>query len=90
MAATSALRDELGQVSGALGMFSDMSEKKRLEEQQALLMRELHHRVKNTLSTVQALVNSTARNASSVQTFRDSLTQRIMSLAHDPHTLVRQ
>ena len=90
LAATSALRDELGQVSGALGMFSDMSEKKRLEEQQALLMRELHHRVKNTLSTVQALVNSTARNAPSIQNFRDSLTQRIMSLAQDPHTLVRQ
>ncbi|PVE21440.1 hypothetical protein DC522_26615 [Microvirga sp. KLBC 81] len=87
LAATSALRDELGQVSGALGMFSDMSEKKRLEEQQALLMRELHHRVKNTLSTVQALVNSTARNAPSVQTFRDSLTQRIMSLAKT-HTLL--
>ncbi|WP_262266112.1 PAS domain S-box protein [Microvirga yunnanensis] len=87
LAATSALRDELGQVSGALGMFSDMSEKKRLEEQQALLMRELHHRVKNTLSTVQALVNSTARNAPSAQTFRDSLTQRIMSLAKT-HTLL--
>jgi PAS domain S-box-containing protein len=87
LATTSALRDELGQVSGALGMFSDMSEKKRLEEQQALLMRELHHRVKNTLSTVQALVNSTARNAPSVQNFRDSLTQRIMSLAQT-HTLL--
>ena len=87
LAATSALRDELGQVSGALGMFSDMSEKKRLEEQQALLMRELHHRVKNTLSTVQALVNSTARNAPSIQNFRDSLTQRIMSLAQT-HTLL--
>ena len=81
LAATSALRDESGQVSGALGMFSDMSEKKRLEEQQALLMRELHHRVKNTLSTVQAVVNCTARNAPSIQNFRDSLTQRIMSLA---------
>ncbi|WP_201836096.1 sensor histidine kinase [Microvirga zambiensis] len=87
LAATSALRDESGQVSGALGMFSDMSEKKHLEEQQALLMRELHHRVKNTLSTVQALVNSTARNAPSVKNFRDSLTQRIMSLAKT-HTLL--
>lgn len=87
LASTSALRNELGQVSGALGMFSDISEKQRLEERQSLLMRELQHRVKNTLSTVQSLMNSTARNATTVQKFKDSLTHRIMSLAKT-HTLL--
>ncbi|MBQ0822856.1 PAS domain S-box protein [Microvirga sp. HBU67558] len=87
LAATSAVRDECRQASGALGMFCDMSEKKALEEQQALLMRELHHRVKNTLTTVQAVVNSTARNATSVHHFKDAVTQRITSLAKT-HTLL--
>ena len=39
-------------------------ERKRSEEHQMLLIRELQHRVKNTLATVQALLRATSRSAS--------------------------
>jgi two-component sensor histidine kinase len=50
-------------------------------------MRELHHRVKNTLTTVQAVVNATARNATPISDFQDAVTQRITALAKT-HTLL--
>jgi two-component sensor histidine kinase len=62
-------------------MLVDITERKRAEEQQALLIRELHHRVKNTLATVQAIMGSTARSAESIEEFREALTGRINSLA---------
>ncbi len=37
------------------GINLDITARKELEERQALLIRELHHRVKNTLATVQAI-----------------------------------
>lgn len=52
------------------------------ERRQRLLIRELHHRVKNTLATVQALMGSTARSALSVEEFRQALLGRISALSH--------
>lgn len=54
---------------------------RRIEQRQALLVRELHHRVKNTLATVQALVGATARSAGSFKEFYRSFSNRIASLA---------
>jgi two-component sensor histidine kinase len=51
------------------------------ESRQNLLTRELHHRVKNTLATVQAVANSTSRSASDVTQFQRELRDRIASLA---------
>ncbi|WP_430910999.1 HWE histidine kinase domain-containing protein [Methylobacterium sp. sgz302541] len=65
-----------------IGVVADVTDQRRAEERQTLLIRELHHRVKNTLATVQAIVGSTARNASSIETFYDAFVGRIMSLAH--------
>ena len=55
------IHDETGRLIGAVNMLVDITERKRAEDQQALLVRELHHRVKNTLATVQAIMASTAR-----------------------------
>nr|WP_284144922.1 sensor histidine kinase [Tianweitania aestuarii] len=52
------------------------------QERQRLLVRELHHRVKNTLATVQALMSSTARSSLTVEEFRHTLLGRISALAH--------
>lgn len=51
------------------------------EQRQALLVRELHHRVRNTLVTVQALVGATARSINSLREFTRSLSARITALA---------
>ncbi|MBI3704891.1 MAG: PAS domain S-box protein [Rhizobiales bacterium] len=75
------LHDEAGRLVGAVNMLVDISERKRAEEQQALLVRELHHRVKNTLATVQAIMGSTARSVDSIEDFKTALIGRIGSLA---------
>ncbi len=53
----------------------------RIEQRQTLLVRELHHRVKNTLATVQALVGATGRSSGSFDEFYRSFSKRIGSLA---------
>jgi two-component sensor histidine kinase len=54
---------------------------RQIEQRQALLVRELHHRVKNTLATVQALVGATGRSTGSFDAFYRSFSKRIASLA---------
>jgi len=75
------LHDEAGLLVGAVNTLVDISERKRTEEQQALLVRELHHRVKNTLATVQAIMGSTARSSTTIDEFKTALIGRIGSLA---------
>lgn len=57
----------------------------RAEEQQVTLNLELSHRLKNTLTMVQAIVTQTLRNASDVGTAKDALIARLIALskAHD-------
>ncbi|HEX2135319.1 MAG TPA: HWE histidine kinase domain-containing protein [Microvirga sp.] len=54
---------------------------RRTEHRQALLVRELHHRVRNSLATVQALLGATARTTGTVREFYRSFSARISSLA---------
>src|SRR5476649_1676819 len=75
------LHDEAGNLVGAVNMLVDITERKRAEEQQALLVRELHHRVRNTLATVQAIMGSTARSSETIEEFKTALIGRIGSLA---------
>jgi two-component sensor histidine kinase len=76
---------EVNQVSATL--LEASSERKRHEQSQALMVRELHHRVKNTLATVQAVVSASARNARTIDELRETVTERIVSLART-HTLL--
>ncbi len=75
------LYDDAGRLTGGVNMLIDITERKRAEEQQSLLIRELHHRVKNTLATVQAIMGSTARTADTIDAFKTALIGRISSLA---------
>jgi two-component sensor histidine kinase len=52
-------------------------------------VRELHHRVKNTLATVQAVVNATARSSLTVAEFTRAFSGRIGSLART-HALITE
>jgi two-component sensor histidine kinase len=67
------------------GASRDLTELKRAEELQRLLVNELNHRVKNSLATVQSIADQTLRGAADLQTARDAIDQRICSLAraHD-------
>jgi PAS domain S-box-containing protein len=70
-----------------VGVNLDVTERIVAENRQNLLIRELHHRVKNTLATVQAIVGSTARTASSIDEFYQGFVGRIVSLAHTHNLL---
>lgn len=74
-----------GQVIGASKVARDISERKRAEALQQLLMSELNHRVKNTLATVQAMASQTVRRAATPADFVASFSGRLQSLArtHD-------
>jgi two-component sensor histidine kinase len=76
---------EVNQVNAALVRAGE--ERRQAEETRALMVRELHHRVKNTLATVQAVVSSTARMAGTIAEFRQAVTDRIGALAKT-HTLL--
>ncbi|MDO8876099.1 MAG: HWE histidine kinase domain-containing protein [Pseudolabrys sp.] len=75
------LHDEAGQLVGIVNMQIDITERKRAEDRQHLMVRELHHRVKNTLATVQAIMGSTARTATSMEDFQTALIGRIAALS---------
>jgi len=75
------IHDETGKLIGAVNMLVDITDRKRAEDQQALLVRELHHRVKNTLATVQAIMGSTARTVNNIEDFKTALFGRIQSLS---------
>ncbi len=57
----------------------DISDRKRAEQQLQLLTQELSHRVKNTLTVVEALASQT--NGNSVEAFREVFTGRLHALA---------
>ena len=73
--------DDADKLVGAVNMLVDITDRKRAEEQQGLLVRELHHRVKNTLATVQAIMGSTARTVDNIEDFKTAIFGRIQSLA---------
>jgi PAS domain S-box-containing protein len=75
------IHDETGKLVGAVNMLVDITDRKHAEERQALLVRELHHRVKNTLATVQAIMGSTARAVDNMEDFKSALFGRIQSLS---------
>lgn len=74
------IRDANGPVS-LRGFMIDITARKRAEEARQLLLRELDHRVKNTLSTVQAVAELTLRTATSLDAFGQTFRGRIAALA---------
>jgi PAS domain S-box-containing protein len=59
----------------------DVTERRRAEDTQRLLIGELNHRVKNTLATVQAIASQGFRHARSEREFQDAFTGRLQALA---------
>ncbi len=65
----------------ALESTRDVTERKAWEAQQKLLLRELTHRVKNTLAVVQSIAHQTRRSSKSYEEFTERLDGRLASLA---------
>lgn len=67
----------------------DVSQRREAEERQALLIRELNHRVKNTLTIVQSIVAQTLRTAADPKSFATAMTTRLMALSKCLDALTR-
>jgi PAS domain S-box-containing protein len=81
--------DGEGRPERVVGVSIDITERKRVEEQQRILVSELDHRVKNVLATVSAIVTQTQDPTSSLADFVTALDSRIRSLART-HELLSQ
>jgi PAS domain S-box-containing protein len=76
-----------GRIVGASKIARDITERRRAQEQQQLLIAEIKHRIKNTLTTVQSIAVQTLCSASSEE--RQAFIGRLRALAgaHDLVTL---
>jgi two-component system CheB/CheR fusion protein len=74
-------------IDGVVLTFVDMTERKAMETQQRMLLRELTHRVKNTLTVVQSIAHQTRRSSKHYDDFTDRLDGRLAALAA-AHTLL--
>ena len=80
---------EPGQLRVAL-LFRDISERKRAEGHRQMLVDELNHRVKNTLSVVQGLAQQTFRPGRDPQAARHAFDLRLIALASAHDILTRE
>jgi two-component system CheB/CheR fusion protein len=82
----SPLKDADGRIVGASKIARDITERKRAQEQQKLLVNEMQHRLKNSLATIQAIATQTLNQHANE---RDAFIARLHALgsAHDLLTL---
>ena len=73
-----------------LKVMRDETRSKLAEDQRVLLLNELNHRLKNTLATVQSIVDQTLRGADVAAPVRQDLTERLMALSEAHNLLVRE
>lgn len=79
----------VGHLPRILLAMEDITERKEAERRQELLIDELNHRVKNVLSTVQAILTQTARRAGSAKDLEEGLSGRLRALNRGHEILVR-
>lgn len=83
--------DTSGERIGFILTLTDITERKRAEEHQTMLVAELNHRVKNILAVVQSVASQTVASSPSLSQFRTAFEGRVraISLAHDILTQLR-
>ncbi|MBM1174322.1 PAS domain S-box protein, partial [Microvirga arabica] len=82
--------DESGDPLYGIRVARDITGRKRAEEHQRLLINELNHRVKNTLTTVQSIVFQTLRNAPTPEDAQTALSSRLIALSKAHDVLTRE
>ncbi|HEY6980262.1 PAS domain S-box protein [Reyranella sp.] len=78
----SPIRDGVGRVIGASKIARDISERKRIEEQSELLMREMNHRIKNLFALASGLVGASKDSARTPGELAKAVQGRLLALAH--------
>ena len=81
------VRDKSGTVVQHFFSFADVSKYKQAQAHAKMLIDELNHRVKNTLSTVQSIVSQAFRQSSNSEVIQEAIEGRIFSLSRSQDLL---
>ncbi|WP_255468013.1 PAS domain S-box protein [Reyranella sp. CPCC 100927] len=84
----SPVRDADGRIAGASKIARDITDRRRAEEQQELLVREMSHRIKNLFAVTNSVVALSARSARTPQDMATAVQGRLSALTR-AHDLVR-
>jgi|GEM_PF-320429 len=82
--------DRVGRPVGLHAIARDVTERRRAEERQRLLVNELNHRVKNTLALVQGLALQSFKDGRDMAEAREAFQNRLASLAAAHDLLTRE
>jgi PAS domain S-box-containing protein len=82
-----AVKDGAGNIIGAVNCFQDITERKRAEEYERILSREVDHRAKNLLALLQATVHLT--QADTVKEFKAAI-EGLLRAISNAHTLLAE
>jgi PAS domain S-box-containing protein len=86
----SPVRDEGGDIVQYFASLIDLTKLKEEEARSRMLIDELNHRVKNTLSTVQSIVWQTLRTTTDPKQIRQSIESRLSALSRSHDLLTRE
>jgi PAS domain S-box-containing protein len=86
----SPVRDAGGNIIQYFASFADLTKHKDDEVRSRMLIDELNHRVKNTLSTVQSIVWQTLRTTTDPNAIRQSIESRLFALSRSHDLLTRE
>ncbi len=77
----SPIRNNDGRIIGASKIARDISDRKRAAERQDLLLREMHHRVKNLFAITGSIITLAARTAQTPSELASSMKDRLVALS---------
>jgi two-component sensor histidine kinase len=84
-----AVRDEGGQVLNWVSVQRDVTEQKRAQAHERLLLAELQHRVRNSLAVVRSIARRTAENSKTVADYAMHLEGRLDAFARAQSAVTR-
>ncbi len=87
--AIASLQDGRKQAIGSILTLTDITERKKAEEEQAIVAAEQAHRVKNVLTIVQALVSQTLRNCNTIDAAAHAISGRLCALSNAHDALIK-
>lgn len=82
------LKNQHGEVTGAINCFYDITERKEAEQRQRMLMNELAHRGKNLLAVILSIASRTMSGTRSLAEAREVFANRVQALSRSQTVLM--
>lgn len=77
----SPIRDRSGRIVGASKIARDISDRRRAQERQELLLREMNHRVKNLFALVSGIISLNAKSAETPAALATTVSEQLSALS---------